>query len=97
MALNCTCITDLEKTVAETMTEQIGAPATAKCESIGFTFGKAIGIVHLTNFKVTAEKKGWARGKSVPMHASFCPFCGKSAKEATPPDAEQPSEGKRDA
>ncbi|MDF3837100.1 hypothetical protein P3W85_29715 [Cupriavidus basilensis] len=82
MALTCTCITDIEAKVAETMTKKIGSPATAKCESIGFTFGKACGIVHLTNFKVTAEKKGWTRGKSIPMQASFCPFCGKATKEA---------------
>lgn len=79
--MNCNCIGETEKMVAEKIAEKIGAPVEAKCEAIGFSIGSGIGLVHLTNFKVTSEAKGWKRGKSIPVQASFCPFCGKSAKE----------------
>ena len=75
--MNCGCIGDIEKQVAEMMSEKIGAIPDVKCEAIGFSIGNDVGLVHLTNFKVTAEKQGWKKGKSIPVRASYCPFCGK--------------------
>lgn len=79
MGLQCECISSIEKTVAAKISEQIGAPAKAECEAVGFSMGKEIGLLHLTNFRVTSEKRGWTRGKSIPVQASYCPFCGQAA------------------
>lgn len=78
MGLLCECISNIEKMVAAKMSEQIGAPAEAKCEAVGFSFGGEVGLLHLTNFKVTSEKRGWSKGKSIPVQASYCPFCGQA-------------------
>ncbi|WP_340529490.1 hypothetical protein [Cupriavidus necator] len=81
MGLSCECISNIEKLVAETISEKIGAPAEARCEAVGFSLGGEVGLLHLTNFKVTSEKKGWAKGKSIPVQASYCPFCGVASDQ----------------
>lgn len=74
----CNCITEIEKKLDEKYTADLGTKATALCEQVGFLLTG--GIVHYTNFKITAEAKGYSRGKVIPVHANYCPFCGESMK-----------------
>ena len=77
--MSCDCISDIEKRLADKFSADIGVDASARCESVGFLLSG--GIVHYTNFKITAQAKGYARGKVVPVHSNYCPFCGKSMKD----------------
>lgn len=80
--MNCNCISDLGEKLTERFTEQLGVEASVTCENEGFLFGKSSASQALfTNFKVTAQAKGYTRGKVIPVSANYCPFCGKSAKE----------------
>ena len=81
--MNCSCITDIEKRLEKQFVEQYGKPANVECQSSGFAIGKTLTVIHKTNFKVTADVPGYKRGNPLAIIASFCPFCGKSAKEET--------------
>jgi hypothetical protein len=39
---------------------------------------------HLTEFKITADAKGYRKGHRITVTANFCPFCGKPTKEEAP-------------
>lgn len=80
--MNCTCINDLELKLAKKYSGELGADATAECQASGFTIGMSVSVIHKTDFKITADVPGFKRGKTVPVIASFCPFCGKSARES---------------
>jgi hypothetical protein len=79
--MNCNCINELEKKLADKYSSELGTPANVECKAAGFTFGKSLQVVHKSEFKITANAAGFKKGKSIPMVASFCPFCGTSTKE----------------
>lgn len=80
--MNCNCLSEMEEKVAAKFTADLGARAEASCQAVAFGLNDS-GMVlwHKTEFKVTADAKGFKRGKLIPVMASFCPFCGKSTKE----------------
>lgn len=80
--MNCNCISEIENKLAKRYSEELGADATADCQSAGFAMGdSSVRVIHKTEFKIVAQAKGFARGKLVPVLASYCPFCGKPAGE----------------
>ena len=81
--MKCDCIMDIEQELADHYTKELGVKASATCGNIGYTFGPEPGIVMRYDFFVKAEKPGYRslKGKAVSMIASYCPFCGKSAKD----------------
>ncbi|KVC49871.1 hypothetical protein WS58_06275 [Burkholderia pseudomultivorans] len=82
--MNCNCISDIENKLAKRYSEELGADATADCQSAGFAMGdNSVRVIHKTEFKIVAQAKGFARGKLVPVLASYCPFCGKPAGKGT--------------
>ncbi|MDN7965981.1 hypothetical protein QZM91_00365 [Burkholderia multivorans] len=85
--MNCNCISEIENKLAKRYSEELGADATADCQSAGFAIGdSSVRVIHKTEFEIVAQAKGFARGKLVPVLASYCPFCGKpAAKESIMP------------
>ncbi|MBU9566274.1 hypothetical protein L0Z13_11790 [Burkholderia multivorans] len=80
--MNCNCISEVEKRLAKRYSEELGADATADCQSAGFAMGDgSVRVIHKTEFKIVAQAKGFARGKLIPVIASYCPFCGKPTAE----------------
>lgn len=80
--MKCNCISDIEKKLAEKYTKELAVTATVECLATAFTLvGNAFDTIHFTNYKITAPVKGFTKGKMMPIHANFCPFCGKSVKE----------------
>ena len=78
--MNCNCISEIEKKISASHTEKLGAIAEVSCQASGFAMAdNSVRVIHKTDFKVTAQAKGWTRGKMVPVIASFCPFCGTKA------------------
>ena len=80
--MKCNCIADVEKALVKKYSEELGLDAevvTVDCLSSGFGMqGNKVTVIHKTDFRVTADTKGFKRGKLVPMIAAFCPFCGKA-------------------
>lgn len=80
--MKCNCIGDIEKKLAEKYAAELGVEPKVECQSIGFTLvDNAFDTIHFTNYKITAPAKGFTKGKMMPVHANYCPFCGKSVKE----------------
>jgi hypothetical protein len=79
--MNCNCLTDIEKKLKEKFSGELRTPVDVQCQNIGFVFGKACRLVHLTKFKITADVKGYRKGRETTVTANYCPFCGKSTKE----------------
>ncbi|EON11948.1 hypothetical protein [Pandoraea sp. SD6-2] len=82
--MNCNCVKETEAAITDMMTSKLGAPVEVKSADIAFLFGGASGMSMALNtrFTVTADAKGYKRGKQISMIASFCPFCGTSTKPA---------------
>lgn len=80
--MNCNCVKETEVAIADLMKEKLATSVEVKSADIAFVFGGASGMsmAFKTRFTVTAEAKGYKRGKEVSMIASFCPFCGTSTK-----------------
>lgn len=88
--MNCNCISELEKKVADKYAADLGKPVEVKCTGAAIVFGKTVSMAHKTPFIVKADAPGYRKGKDVSFFASFCPFCGKSTKEAAPVDDTPP-------
>lgn len=80
--MKCTCIGDIEKKLADKLSADLSVPAKVECQNTAFLFGTAkVELAHTTQFKITAQAKGYVKGKTMPVTANYCPFCGKSVKE----------------
>lgn len=78
--MNCDCIQEMEKDVAEKFAAEAGNNVQALCKSIGFAVVGNTLTAHLfIPFSVTGTKRGFnsKNGRAVNMLARFCPFCGK--------------------
>ena len=80
--MKCNCINDIEKKLAEKYTAELGVEANVECQATGFTLiGNSFDLAHRTDYKITAQIKGYTKGKTMPVFANYCPFCGKSVKD----------------
>jgi hypothetical protein len=64
--MKCECVARVEKELAAKFAKDLNIDVeqvTAECQSAGFTVQDN-------------TLKGYRRGKTVPMIAAFCPFCG---------------------
>lgn len=79
--MNCNCISDIEKRLANHMKPQAGETASASCagSALFIKDGFAESGLNIA-FRVTGDKRGFTslKGKEVPVKANYCPFCGKS-------------------
>lgn len=81
--MNCNCVSNMEKKMAEYHKPLAGENAKAVCVATAFGLtDKGMHLAIVLPFRVEGDKKGFnsAKGKIVNMHASFCPFCGVSTK-----------------
>ncbi|MBS0352483.1 MAG: hypothetical protein JSR83_01085 [Proteobacteria bacterium] len=89
--MQCDCITDLEKRLADHMKPQAGETASAKCLGSALFLGeKSLESGLNIAFRITGDKRGFTseKGKEMPVKANYCPFCGKpTAKPETPAEA----------
>lgn len=91
--MNCTCVRDNEKRIAEHYTKQLGVAATAEVRNVAFVLGEKPGEAPYLPYAIKADKPGYrgARGKEVSMFFTYCPFCGKKAvaEPSTPSNNDQ--------
>lgn len=80
--MNCDCIKNVEKNIAEHMKPKAGDDASAKAANVAIMFGDDLSLVLQIPFRVRGSKKGYTseKGKEVGCNVSYCPFCGRSAK-----------------
>lgn len=81
--MNCQCITRIEKNLSEHYTTQIGTGvrATATLEVAYGMSDSGIDEMFFINAKVTADAKGFQKGKKQKMFVTYCPFCGTKQRE----------------
>ena len=81
--MNCNCIEEIEAKVKEHHQPQVKAPIdSVRCQSISWVLSGTGGTYISIPFGVKADAPGYRseKGKQFMVHASYCPFCGKSAK-----------------
>lgn len=92
--MNCNCVRENEKLIAQHYAQQLGVPATAKVKHIAWGIGGDDGVTEAAYlpYLIKADKPGYrgAKGKEVSVFFSFCPFCGKSTQSepASEPQAD---------
>jgi hypothetical protein len=78
--MKCECVARVEKELAAKFAKDLNIDVeqvTAECQSAGFTVqDNTLTVALRSDFRITADAKGYRRGKTVPMIAAFCPFCG---------------------
>jgi len=91
--MNCGCIKRLEGEIAQApfVKAKAGDNIEVTCAATGFhlTDDNGMDLVINIPFRVRGTGKGFTseKGKELPVVASFCPFCGASAKAAAPATA----------
>lgn len=81
--MNCECIDDLQVKIKDLMQPKIKAPIKeVKPTGLAFVMSDTPYTALTIPFSVKADAPGYRseKGKEVPVHVSFCPFCGVSAK-----------------
>jgi hypothetical protein len=80
--MNCNCISETAKRVAELMREKAGVDAEATCLGQGIVFASPSYSILSIPFRVRGSKKGFTseKGKEVTVAASYCPFCGEKCR-----------------
>jgi hypothetical protein len=81
--MNCDCIDTVQKKLAEFVKDQAGPNATATVNNTALLLGDKLHTVLQIPFTVKGTGKGYtsARGKQVPVTATFCPFCTRPTGE----------------
>ena len=80
--MKCNCLIDIENKLAEKYTAELGQSVNVECQATGFALiDNKFSLTHRTDYKITAQVKGFVKGKILPVFANYCPFCGKSVKE----------------
>ncbi|MDF3851382.1 hypothetical protein [Achromobacter denitrificans] len=82
--MQCECISRVEEDVKNHLQPQIKGPiSSVKMGNVAFVIdGNTMDARLYIPIHVKADAPGYRSqdGKAVPMHVSFCPFCGKPAK-----------------
>lgn len=80
--MNCNCIDETQKQLAELMKDQAGDDAKATCQGQGIVFGSPSYCILSIPFRVRGSKKGFTseKGKEVTVAATYCPFCGEKCR-----------------
>lgn len=84
--MNCNCIDELQTKIMDLVQQKIKAPINdVTCMGSSFVLSNPPYMALTIPFSVRADAPGYRSktGKTVPVHASFCPFCGVSAKPAS--------------
>lgn len=77
--MNCNCIEALKEKLATHYSDKLGAEARANCENMTMLLvGNRMRSALTTSFRITAQAKGFIKGKIIPVTGSYCPFCGKA-------------------
>lgn len=77
--MNCDCISDLKKKMVEHYREKLGVPVDVECQNTVFILVEnRIETRLTTSFKLTAQSKGFVKGKVIPVTGNYCPICGKA-------------------
>ena len=77
--MNCNCIKELEQKLAKHYSEQLGVAAQVECQDVALILtGNSMASRLKNAFQVTAQSKGFIKGKTIPVTGSYCPFCGKA-------------------
>lgn len=83
--MNCTCLNGIETKVREHVAKSIkGDIRAVECGNTAFVLGETMRLSLFVPFYVKADAPGYRTrmGKAVPVHVSYCPFCGTSVKPA---------------
>lgn len=82
--MQCNCLTEAENKLKEKLTVELGVAVEVRSTNETFVLAKnSFEARHFTNFKITANAKGYTRGKDMPLISNYCPICGKAAKANT--------------
>ena len=84
--MNCNCIDELQTKIKDLMQPKIkGSIKEVRPTSLSYVMADPPYTALAIPFTVKADAPGYRseKGKEVPVHASFCPFCGVSAKPAS--------------
>ncbi len=85
--MNCNCINEVEAKVKEHHQPQVKAPIdSVRCTNISWVLSGEGGTFISIPFSIKADAPGYRseKGKQMMVHASYCPFCGVSAKKEKP-------------
>jgi len=82
--MNCDCLTINRTKIAEHYAKQGVVNPDVSENFLGINFETGEGVITLT-YTVRGENKPYntVKGKPLSMVASYCPWCGKSAKKPT--------------
>ncbi|WP_206611636.1 hypothetical protein [Bordetella avium] len=87
--MQCDCISRVEHDAKKHLQPQIKGPiSSVRMANVAFVIdGSEMDARLYIPIHVKADAPGYRSqyGKAVPMHVSFCPFCGKSAKRINSP------------
>jgi hypothetical protein len=82
--MNCNCLNEIEAKLTEHVAKQGVVNPRVSPEFLGINFGDGGSTIINLVYTVRGDNKPYntQKGKPLNMVASFCPFCGKSAKKA---------------
>lgn len=84
--MQCNCIKEIEKNLAEQHVAQTGATARVECQGRVLAIDEDMSLRAnvAIPFRIMSTAKGYLRGKTVSVHVNYCPYCGKKTREEVP-------------